>query len=60
MTAKELAGPFGAAPSAASSKGAQIKKLLKIDYYRADYDRFIEVAQKDLPEGYSVWIAPSL
>lgn len=37
MTAKELAGPFGVAPSTASSKGAQIKKLLKIDYYRAEW-----------------------
>ena len=32
MTAKELVTPFGVAASTASSKAAQIKKLLKIDY----------------------------
>ncbi len=37
MTAKELAGPFGVAASTASSKAAMIKKMLKIDYSRAEW-----------------------
>ena len=37
MTAKELVTPFGVAASTASSKAAQIKKLLKIDYSRAEW-----------------------
>lgn len=37
MTAKELADPFGVAASTASSKAAQIEKMLKIDYSRAEW-----------------------
>ena len=37
MTAKELAAPFGVAASTASSKAAQIKKMLKIDYFHAEW-----------------------
>lgn len=37
MTAKELADSFGVAASTASSKAAQIKKMLKIDYYHAEW-----------------------
>ena len=37
MTAKELAEPFGVAVSTASSKAAEIKKMLKIDYFRAEW-----------------------
>lgn len=37
MTAKELAAPFGVAASTASSKAAQIKKMLKIDYFNAEW-----------------------
>ncbi|MCD8369782.1 MAG: DUF6398 domain-containing protein [Clostridiales bacterium] len=37
MTAKEIAEPFGVAVSTASSKAAEIKKLLKIDYSRAEW-----------------------
>ncbi len=37
MTAKELAAPFGVAASTASSKAAQIKKMLKINYSRAEW-----------------------
>lgn len=37
MTAKKLAAPFGVAASTASSKASAIKKLLKIDYSRAEW-----------------------
>ena len=37
MTAKELAAPFGIAASTASNKAATIKKLLKIDYSKAEW-----------------------
>lgn len=44
MTAKELVTPFGVAASTASSKAAQIKKLLKIDYSRAEWCLPSEIA----------------
>lgn len=37
MTAKDLAAPFEVAASTASSKAAQIKKMLKIDYFHAEW-----------------------
>lgn len=37
MTAKELAAPFGVAVSTASSKAAMIKKMLKIDFFHAEW-----------------------
>ena len=37
MTSKELAVPFGVAASTASSKASMIKKLLKIDYFNAEW-----------------------
>lgn len=37
MTAKALAAPFGVAASTASSKAAQIKKALKIDYSHVEW-----------------------
>lgn len=37
MTAKELAASFEIAASTASSKAAQIKKMLKIDYSHAEW-----------------------
>ena len=36
-TAKELAAPFGVAASTASSKAAAIRKMLKIDYFHAEW-----------------------
>lgn len=37
MTSKELAAPFSVAASTASSKASMIKKLLKIDYFNAEW-----------------------
>ncbi len=37
MTAKELTAPLGVAVSTASSKAATIKKMLKIDYFHAEW-----------------------
>ena len=37
LTAKELSAPFGVAASTASSKAALIKKLLKIDFFHAEW-----------------------
>lgn len=37
MTSKELSAPFGVAASTASSKAALIKKLLKINYFSAEW-----------------------
>ena len=37
MTGKELAAPFGVATSTAASKAATIKKMLKIDYFQAEW-----------------------
>lgn len=37
MTAKELAEPFGVAASTASSKAAEIKKMLKISHDNAEW-----------------------
>ena len=37
MTAKDLVAPFEVAASTASSKAAQIKKMLKIDYFHAEW-----------------------
>lgn len=44
MTAKELAAPFGVAASTASTKAATIKKMLKIDYFHAEWCLPSEVA----------------
>lgn len=44
MTAKELAAPFGVTASTASSKAAMIKKMLKIDYFHAEWCLPSEVA----------------
>lgn len=37
MTSKELVAPFGISASTASSKAAQIKKVLKIDFFHAEW-----------------------
>lgn len=37
MTAEELAAPFGVAKSTASSKAAEIRKMLKIDPYKSEW-----------------------
>lgn len=44
MTAKELAAPFGVAASTASSKAAAIRKMLKINYFHAEWCLPSEVA----------------
>ena len=37
MTAKELVAPFGLSTSTASAKGAEIKKMLRIDIFKAEW-----------------------
>lgn len=37
MTSKELVAPLGGAASTASSKAADIKKMLKIDYFHGEW-----------------------
>ena len=37
MTADEIARPFGVAKTTASSKAAQIRKMLRIDHYSAEW-----------------------
>lgn len=36
MTAAELAEPFGISKSTASQKGAEIRKMLKVDYFNSE------------------------
>ncbi len=48
MTAKELVAPFGVAVSTASSKAAMIKKMLKIDYFHAEWCLPSEVADNTM------------
>jgi len=44
MAAKELVEPFGVAVSTASSKAAMIRKMLKIDYFNAEWCLPSEIA----------------
>lgn len=37
MTAKELVAPFGVAASTASNKAGEIRKMLKINYFQAEW-----------------------
>ncbi len=48
MTSKELAAPFGVAASTAASKADLIKKMLKIDYFNAEWCLPSETASNPL------------
>lgn len=48
MTAKELVAPFGVSASTASSKSAMIKKMLKIDYFNAEWCLPSEMADNSM------------
>lgn len=48
MTAKELVAPFGVSASTASSKAAMIKKMLKIDYFNAEWCLPSEMADNSM------------
>lgn len=48
MSAKELAAPFGVASSTASSKAAMIKKMLKIDFFHAEWCLPFKVANNPM------------
>ena len=48
ITAKELAASFGVAVSTASSKAAMIKKLLKIDFFHAEWCLPSQIAENPM------------
>ena len=48
MTAKELVEPLGVASSTASSKAKEIKKMLKIDYFNAEWCLSSELANNTM------------
>lgn len=48
MTAKELVEPLGVASSTASSKAKEIKKMLKIDYFNAEWCLSSEIADNTM------------
>ena len=48
MTAEELAAPFGVSKSTASSKGAEVRKLLKIDRFSAEWTLASEIEKNPM------------
>lgn len=48
MSAQELVEPLGVAKSTAASKGAEIRKMLKIDRFKAEWTLESEVARNPL------------
>ena len=50
MTAEELVEPFGVAKSTASSKAAEIRKMLKIDHFNSEW-----VLESDVESNMMLW-----